>query len=202
MTEPRVAGIVLAAGRSRRMGENKLLVRLGGETVLRRAVRTARAAGLDPVCVVVGEEPERLLGELAGLPVLPVVNPEPERGMSRSLREGVAALRDDVAGVAGVAILLADMPFVTAAMVRAVVEAAGDAAPMAAASYEGVIAPPYFYRRALFPELLELDGDGCGKRIYKRHQGEAAVVSLPATALADLDVPADLERARELLGGP
>src|SRR5262250_886492 len=46
MTEPRVAGIVLAAGRSRRMGENKLLVRLGGETVLRRAVRTARAAGL------------------------------------------------------------------------------------------------------------------------------------------------------------
>ena len=197
-----MAGIVLAAGRSRRMGENKLLVRLGGETVLRRAVRTARAAGLDPICVVVGEEPERLLGELAGLPVVPVVNPEPERGMSRSLREGVAALPDDVAGVA---VLLADMPFVAATMVRAVVEAATEAAwdaPMAAASYEGVVAPPYFYRRALFPELLELDGDGCGKRIYKRHQGEAAVVSLPATALADLDVPADLERARELLGGP
>ena len=195
-----MAGIVLAAGLSRRMGENKLLVRLGGETVLRRAVRTARAAGLDPVCVVVGEDPERLLGELEGLPVVPVVNPEPERGMSRSLREGVAAL-PDVAGVAGVAVLLADMPFVTAAMVRAVIAAAGDA-PMAAASYDGVVAPPYFYRRALFAELLELDGDGCGKRVYKRHQAEAAVVSLPAAALADLDVPADVERARELLGGP
>lgn len=193
-----MAGIVLAAGLSRRMGENKLLVRLGGETVLGRAVRTARAAGLDPVCVVVGEESERLLTELRGLPVVPVVNPEPGRGMSRSLREGVAALPDDVAGAA---VLLADMPFVTAAMVRAVIEAAGDA-PMAAASYEGVVAPPYFYRRALFAELLELDGDGCGKRVYKRHQAEAAVVSLPATALADLDVPADVERARELLGGP
>ncbi len=193
-----MAGIVLAAGRSRRMGENKLLVKLGGETVLRRAVRTARAAGLDPVCVVVGEEPERLLGELPGLDVVPVVNPEPGRGMSRSLREGIAALPDDVAGAA---VLLADMPFVTAAMVRAVVDAAGDAA-MAAASYEGVVAPPYFYRRALFAELLELDGDGCGKRVYKRHQAEAAVVFLPAAALADLDVPADVERARELLGGP
>ena len=193
-----MAGIVLAAGRSRRMGENKLLVKLGGETVLRRAVRTARAAGLDPICVVVGEDPERLLGELAGLPVVPVVNPEPERGMSRSLREGVAALPDDVAGVA---VLLADMPFVVAPMVRDVVAAAGEA-PMAAASYEGVVAPPYVYRRALFPELLELDGDGCGKRVYKRHQAEAAVASLPAAALADLDVPADVERARELLGGP
>lgn len=193
-----MAGIVLAAGLSRRMGENKLLVRLGGETVLRRAVRTARAAGLDPICVVVGEESERLLTELRGLPVVPVVNPEPKRGMSRSLREGVAALPDDVAGAA---VLLADMPFVTAAMVRAVIEADRDA-PMAAASYEGVVAPPYFYRRALFAELLELDGDGCGKRVYKRHQAEAAVVSLPAAALADLDVPADVERARELLGGP
>lgn len=193
-----MAGIVLAAGLSRRMGENKLLVRLGGETVLGRAVRTARAAGLDPICVVVGEESERLLTELRGLPVVPVVNPEPGRGMSRSLREGVAALPDDVAGVA---VLLADMPFVTAAMVRAVIEADRDA-PMAAASYEGVVAPPYFYRRALFAELLELDGDGCGKRVYKRHQAEAAVVSLPAAALADLDVPADVERARELLGGP
>jgi molybdenum cofactor cytidylyltransferase len=198
MTEPRVAGIVLAAGSSRRLGANKLLVRLGGETVLRRAVRTARAAGLDPVCVVLGEDPERLLPELDGLPVVLVVNPEPGRGMSRSLREGVAALPDDVAGVA---VLLADMPFVGAAMVRAVVEAAGDA-PMAAASYEGVIAPPYFYRRALFAELLELDGDGCGKRVYKRHQAEAAIAPLPAAALADLDVPADVERARELLGGP
>ena len=192
-----MAGIVLAAGRSRRMGQDKLLLRLGGETVLRRAVRTAKAAGLDPVCVVLGEEPERLLGELDGLAVTPVVNPEPERGMSRSLREGVAALPDDVAGAA---VLLADMPFVTASMVRAVVGAAADA-PMAAASYEGVVAPPYFYRRALFAELLELDGDGCGKRVYKRHAGEAALVPLPAAALADLDVPDDVERARELLGG-
>ena len=86
-----VAGIVLAAGPSTRMGENKLLLRFNGETVLARTVRRAAAAGLDPVVVVLGHEAERVRAELSGLPCLPVANPDYARGLNASARVGIAA---------------------------------------------------------------------------------------------------------------
>ena len=83
------AGVVLAAGSSTRMGENKLLLPLGGETVVRRAVRTAVEAALDPIIVVLGHEPERVRAALAGLPCRTVVNPD------HLERQGdIAAVRD------------------------------------------------------------------------------------------------------------
>ena len=72
---PKTAAVVLAAGSSTRMGENKMLLPLGGETVVRRAVRTAVEAALDPIIVVLGHEPERVRAALAGLPCRTVVNP-------------------------------------------------------------------------------------------------------------------------------
>ena len=60
MTADRVAGVVLAAGLSTRMGTNKMLLEVGGRTLVQRAVSTAIAAGLDPVLVVVGHERDRV----------------------------------------------------------------------------------------------------------------------------------------------
>ena len=70
----RVAAVVLAAGSSTRMGRNKLLLDLGGETLIRRAVRAAVGAGVDQVVVVLGHEEPRVRAELEGLPCTPVVN--------------------------------------------------------------------------------------------------------------------------------
>src|SRR5437764_15437417 len=78
----RIAGVVLAAGTSSRMGRNKLFLPLGGTSVLRRAVATARDAGLDPVLVVLGHESDRALAELAGLRCTPVVTSEFARRMN------------------------------------------------------------------------------------------------------------------------
>ena len=67
LTEPpRVAGVILAAGASRRMGagRNKMLLQLEGESLLRRAARRALAAGLSPVVVVLGHEADRARAEL------------------------------------------------------------------------------------------------------------------------------------------
>jgi len=192
-----VAGVVLAAGTSSRMGENKLFLRLGGETVLRRAVHTALAAGLEPVLVVLGHESERARTELEGLPCAPVLNPDYARGIHTSLRTGIAAVPEDAPAAL---VLLADMPFVTAEMVLAVVARyRGGEAPLVVSTYDGVDAPPMLYDRALFAELRALDGDGCGKRVVKRHRGEALDVAWPAAALGDLDQPADVERARAAL---
>jgi molybdenum cofactor cytidylyltransferase len=194
-----VAGVVLAAGSSSRMGENKLLLPLEGSTVLRRAVATAVAGGLDPVLVVIGHESERARAELAGLACEPVLNPDHSRGINSSLCAGISAVPG---GCAAAVVMLADMPFVTAEMIGAVVERfRSGGAPLVLSVYGDVLAPPTLYARALFPELSALEGEGCGKRVMKRHRGEALEIAWPAAKLADLDVPADVDRIRGQLEG-
>jgi len=195
----RVAGVLLAAGSSRRMGSNKLLLSFEGETLLRRSARRAAAAGLSPVVVVLGHEADRAAAELAGLSLVVVVNPDHARGMNGSIRAGVRAVPEDAAAAV---ILLADMPLVTPAMVGRVVERYREGgARIVAATYGDVAAPPLLYDRSLFPELGDLDGDGCGKRVLKKHREEAATVALPPEALLDLDEPGDYDRARGHAGG-
>src|SRR3989449_8580357 len=98
MPGERVAGAVRAAGLSSRMGENKMLIEVGGRTLVRRAVETALSAGLDPVLVVVGHESERVRAELRGLSCTAVLNAEYARGMNTSLRAeiGRASCRERV----------------------------------------------------------------------------------------------------------
>jgi molybdenum cofactor cytidylyltransferase len=194
-----VAGIVLAAGGSSRMGRNKILFRFGGETLLRRCARTALEAGLDPVLVVLGHEAALAETELSGLPCRTVVNTAWAKGMNTSLDAGIGAV--SAASDAAV-VLLADMPCVDAAMIRAVVARSADgASPLVASRYGDVLAPPTLYRRTLFPELRGGEGDGRGREVVRRHGQEAAFVDWPPSALADVDVPEDLERAKARLGG-
>jgi len=193
-----VAGVVLAAGASTRMGRNKLLFQLEGQSMLRRVAESALAAGLDPVIVVLGHEAERARLELDGLPCLSVLNPDYARGQNTSLCAGITAVPD---GAAAAVVVLADMPFVTPAMIAAVMERYRDGpAPLVFSSYGGVQAPPTLYGRDLFPELRMLEGEGGGKQVVKRHASEAAMVSWPAEALTDLDVPEDFERVKARLG--
>jgi len=194
-----VAGVVLAAGMSTRMGSNKLLLDLAGRSVLHRAVATANAAGLDPVLVVLGHESERARAELGTLPCTVVLNPEYQSGVNTSLRTGIRAVPDHCPAAV---VLLADMPLVDAAMLRTLVKQYREgSAPLVVSSYDGVDAPPILYDRALFPELRVLEGEGCGKKVVKRHTAEAIRVPWPVQALTDLDVPADVDRVREQLAG-
>ncbi|HEY2029520.1 MAG TPA: nucleotidyltransferase family protein [Myxococcales bacterium] len=188
----RIAGVVLAAGQSRRMGKNKLLLDLNGKSVVRRAVEKAEAAGLSPVLVVTGHERERVEAELRGLSCQLVFNPDYASGMNSSVAAAISAVPDDCAGAV---LLLADMPLVTAAMLEALCEARRESnAPLIVSVFGGVVAPPMLYGRGLFSELRQLAGDGCGKRVIKQHRAEAIELAWPAEALADLDVPADVER--------
>ncbi len=197
MTPERVAGVVLAAGQSTRMGRNKMLLEIGGRTLVRRAVTTAFTAGLDPVLVVVGHQSDKVRGELSGLPCTPVLNGEYASGMNTSLRAGIVALPDDVAAAV---VLLGDMPLVDAAMVRSLVEALRRGnRPLAVSIYGDVVAPPIAYGRALFPELRALTAEACGKSVIKRHRAEATELRWPSETLTDLDEPADVQRIRSRL---
>jgi molybdenum cofactor cytidylyltransferase len=191
-----IAGVLLAAGTSSRMGCNKLLFELGGESVLRGAVRRALAGGLSPLLVVLGHQAERARQELEGMGCQVVINPEYDQGITASLKAGVTALPPTVAAAV---VLLADMPLVTAEMIAATVtryRATG--APLVISDYGGVTAPPMLYDHRLFGELRRMTASGCGRQVVKRHRTEAQVMSWPAATLADLDVPEDYARIRDL----
>ncbi len=188
----RAAGVVLAAGASRRMGENKLLFRLDGETLVARAVRRAAEAGLDPVLVVVGHDAARVERALEGCPCRIVVNAAHASGQDSSFRAGIAAVPP---AASAAVVLLADMPHVTAAMIAALLERhRATGAALVVSDYDGVSAPPTLYGRALFSEIVE--GSGCGRDVVRRHRAEAETVAFPAERLADLDEPSDVDRLR------
>ncbi|HEU5041857.1 MAG TPA: nucleotidyltransferase family protein [Gemmatimonadales bacterium] len=187
-----IAGVILAAGSSSRLGTNKLLVELDGEALVRRAARRALAAGLDPLIVVLGFEADRVEAALTGLPLVTVVNPRHAEGMPTSLQAGLRAIpeRCDAAVV-----LLPDMPLVTSEMLAELADRfRATGAPLVISLYGEVAAPPTLYARALFPALLAA-GEG-GRQVVREHRARAAEVRRPAELLVDLDLPADLERAR------
>ncbi|HEX6899037.1 MAG TPA: nucleotidyltransferase family protein [Thermoanaerobaculia bacterium] len=187
-----IAGILLAAGTSSRMGRNKMLFELNGESVLRGAVRRALAGGLSPLIVVLGHESDKAWKEIEDLPCEWALNPLFQQGINSSLKSGVMAVRSQARAAM---VLLADMPFVTSEMIAAMIDRYRKTeAPLVISDYEGVNAPPMLYDRSLFNELLMMTGEGCGRQVVKRHREEAEVLSWPASALADIDVPEDYER--------
>jgi molybdenum cofactor cytidylyltransferase len=195
-----IAGVVLAAGTSSRMGQNKLFMELDGEPLVRRVVGRAAAAGVDPLIVVLGHEAERVQRALEGIQYLPVVNAEYERGVTSSLRAGIHAAAGTPARAA--VVVLADMPFVTSAMIATLVEKyRRSEAPLVISDYQGVNAPPMLYDRSLFEELAVPEGHGCGKQVVKRHRHEAESASWPVESLTDLDEPADYERIKASVEG-
>jgi molybdenum cofactor cytidylyltransferase len=195
----RIAAVVLAAGTSSRMGQNKLLLELGGQSLVRRAVRAAALGGLDPVIVVLGHQAERVRAELDGLPCVPLTNPDYGAGVRSSLQAGVTRA---AAEAGALVVVLADMPFVTAEMIAALIRRYREERPPLVASHYGEVqAPPTLYDRSLFDELLTIPGERCAKMVVRRHRDRAAVVAWPEAALRDIDVPEDYEGARAELGG-
>ena len=195
-----IAGIVLAAGMSTRMGQNKLFMELEGETLVRRVVGRVWNAGVNPLVVVLGHEAERVQVALEGIPYFPVLNQEYERGVNSSLRAGIHAVSGTPAHAA--VVVLADMPFVTTAMIMTLVEKyRHSAAPLVISDYDGVNAPPMLYDRSLFFELAASEGQGCGKQVVKRHRHEAESASWSPEVLTDLDAPEDYERVKASMEG-
>lgn len=190
----RVAGIVLAAGASRRMGTNKLLLDIEGEPMVRRTVRRVLDAGCSPVVVVTGHEAARVREALVGLEVEFAESPDPTGPTSGSLHAGLRTLGNDVDAAL---VMLSDMTQVSASMLRAVVESiAQGPEPLAVSRYGDVLAPPLVFTRSLWPELLAWHGEGCGKAVVKAHQSEARMLDWPEAALQDVDTPEDYATVR------
>ena len=184
----RVAGLVLAAGSGSRFGDTKQLARLEDRPLVAHVVARARAAGLEPVVVVVGHEADAVAAAVEdGAEV--VVNPDHERGQSTSLRAGVRALASSDANA--MVVLLADEPRVSPAAVRDVVAALGEGADVARAVYEDRPGHPIGFARSVWSALLAVDGDRGARQVLGGM--DVVPVHVPGPAPVDVDTPKDLD---------
>jgi molybdenum cofactor cytidylyltransferase len=192
--EYRTAAIVLAAGRSTRMGAaNKLTADIDGQPMVRRVVEAALASKARPVLVVTGHRAADVVAALAGLDATLVTNPDYAVGLSSSLKAGVRALPADCDGAL---IVLGDMPRIAAEHLDRLI---GAFAPdvIVVPVHEGRRGNPVLWPAKDFPELLQLDGDAGAKRLLETHADRVKEIGLGSEAIfSDVDTPEALARVQ------
>jgi len=199
--EPRVHALVLAAGRSSRMGgPNKLLADFEGKPLVRRMAERVLASTVEGLLVVTGHQAERVNAAIADLGVQTVHNPDFASGLSSSLKAGVAQLPADAAGAL---IVLGDMPGVTAAdfdrLVAAFRKAGGRA--IVRATHNGKRGNPVILPRSLFAAVGALEGDTGARHLIEGGGAEVLEVELGASASLDVDTPEAMAQAGGVLRG-
>jgi molybdenum cofactor cytidylyltransferase len=202
-----IPAIVLAAGKSSRMGRPKALLPIGtGETFLTRILKELRAGGVERIIVVLGGHAaeirasllaHRSLGEGGTSdPSLVVVdNPRFEQGQLTSLLVGLAAA--DTPDTAGVMMTLVDLPLITAETVRAVLDAQRRApdAPLIRPRRGTRHGHPVIFHRRLFDELRHADPSTGAKPIVRAHAAEEVSVDVDDDGpFTDIDTPEDYAR--------
>jgi molybdenum cofactor cytidylyltransferase len=198
----RVAAVILAAGRSTRMGgPNKLLEKIGGRPLVRIAVDEALASRARPVLVVTGHQREKVEAALKGLNVRLVHNPDFADGLSTSVKAGLAAVPEDVDGAI---VCLGDMPHVTAALIDKLLAAFDPerGALVVVPVIDGQRGNPVVWSRRFFPELASLEGDIGARQLIGRYAEAVTEVALTdIAALTDVDTPEALSKLKAELEG-
>lgn len=188
-TAPRVAAIVMAAGKSSRMGQFKLLLPVDGAPMIARTVDALLASSVTDVIVVTGREAEGVQAALGERPVRLVHNADYADGLSTSLKAGLAALPADADAFL---VALGDMPKVTADDIDRLIAAydPDEGRLICVPTFEGKTGNPILWDRRFLEAMQGLTGDSGARSLLLRH-GEA-VAEAPvkgAGVLIDVDTP-------------
>jgi molybdenum cofactor cytidylyltransferase len=193
-----VAAVILAAGRSTRMGgPNKLLAELNGKKLVRIVAEQALASNASPVIVVTGHQAGEVEAALKGLNVKFARNPDFAQGLATSVKAGIATVPENADGAV---VCLGDMPLIDSKLIDRLVEAfAPDRGSLIAVPVaEGRRGNPVLWSRRFFPELMALDGDVGARHLIARHMEAVAEVEVEGkSAFLDIDTPEMLSDARK-----
>lgn len=202
--QPRTAGLILAAGSSRRLGRPKQLLPYGRGVLLDAVLATARDCGFDQTVLALGgaaAEVQRTV-DTTGCEI--VLNPDFGEGCSSSIAAGIAALHPDTDAVV---LLLGDQPEVRAATARALLErlfaagAGNDSPRIAVCRYDDGVGHPLAFSRRTFPELAALHGDKAVWRLLEQRADDAVELPVPGTVPLDVDTEEDYRRVLAELEG-
>ncbi len=196
---PHIAALILAAGRSSRMGaENKLLAPVAGTSIVRRVAETALASAARPVTVVLGHRADDVRAALVGLDVTFAANPAFAEGLSTSLRVGLASLP---VACDGAVVMLGDMPEIEADLIDR------EIAAFAPKEGRGIVVPvaggkrgnPVLWGRDYFAGMSEVAGDTGAKHLLGVHAEAIVEISAGAAVHTDIDTPEALAALRRRL---
>jgi molybdenum cofactor cytidylyltransferase len=186
---PVIAAVVLAAGTSSRMAPyNKLLLAdRGGKPMIARVVDNVLSSRARPILVVLGHRGEDIRAALGGRPVTYVAAADYARGLSASLRAGIAALPAEAAGAL---VCLGDMPLVTGRLIDRLIDAfdPDEGRSIVVPTHQGRAGNPVLWSRRYFPEILALSGDSGARALIAQHAEQVAEVEVGDDAvLRDFD---------------
>ncbi|SFG47248.1 molybdenum cofactor cytidylyltransferase [Desulfotomaculum arcticum] len=199
----RIDAIVLAAGLSSRISQNKLMLDLSGRTVLQRTLESIMASNIAGIIVVLGNQKEMIIDTLANYNVKTVYNPDYTMGISSSLKKGIAHLLFLYPETRAAAIFLGDMPFIKVSTINQIIaKYSSSNGLIIAPSCEGQSGHPVLFDKALFDRLLKLTGDIGAKKILKEYSDATYMVEVDDTGIfTDLDTWQDYLKHKHLMYG-
>ncbi|HEY2555686.1 MAG TPA: nucleotidyltransferase family protein [Diaminobutyricibacter sp.] len=188
--DDRVAGLVLAAGGSRRLGRPKQLLPYGDGVLLDAALAVARRSGFAQVVVALGgaQDEVRQVVDLDGIEIAD--NPDFAAGCSSSIAAAIPKL-DDSTDV--LVLMLGDQPGVRPETVQALLRGRGDA-PIAVCRYEDGVGHPFAFDRSILPDLAAMHGDKAVWKLLEQRAPEVVEVSVPGAIPTDVDTEDDYRK--------
>jgi molybdenum cofactor cytidylyltransferase len=194
---PRIAALLLAAGRSTRMGgPNKLLEEIDGTPMVARTAQRLLSSRARPVVAVLGNQADAIDQALGKLPIRRVRNPAFAEGLSTSLKCGLAALPDDIDGVV---VCLGDMPLITGRDIDRLTAAFNplEGRAIIVPTRRGKRGNPVLWARRFFAEMAELAGDVGAKHLIGEHAELVCEIEMDTdSVLVDIDTPEALAEFR------
>ena len=181
-----IAGLILAAGGSRRMGEPKQLLPWANTTLLEHTIGTARLAGISKLFIVLGGDSEAIQKKIGKEGLTWVQNPDWSQGMGTSIAAGIGLLSDDPE-IRGCLILLCDQPFITSTYLQAMIDTF-DEQTIVASRYRDTPGAPCLFPRRYFAQLRQLEGDQGARKVLRKYLSKIKYPSI-IPDLRDIDTP-------------
>ncbi len=189
--------IILAAGESSRLGSPKQLLVYSGATLLQHAIDAAQSSDAVSVIVVLGANADLITGELKSARANIVVNATWKEGMASTIRYGIQTLVKLNPQAEAVILMVADQPFVTAALLNNMMEVnRKEQRSIVAGKYGDTFGTPVLFGKRFFPELLELTGDTGAKSLVRKYMNDVTFVPFPKGDI-DIDTMGDYKKLSE-----